>query len=33
MAGILNRINSLGPAPDKRSRGELPLDALDHADE
>lgn len=32
VAGILNRINSLGPADDKRSRGELPLEALDHAD-
>ncbi len=32
VAGILNRINSLGPAVDKRSRGELPLDALDHGD-
>lgn len=29
---ILNRPNSLGPAPDKRSRGELVLDALDSAD-
>lgn len=32
VAGILNRVNSLGPAPGKRSRGELPLDALDHAE-
>lgn len=32
VAGILNRPNSLGPAPGKRSRGELPLDALDHAE-
>ena len=32
VAGILNRRHSLGPAPDKRSRGELVLDALDHAD-
>jgi hypothetical protein len=32
MAAILNRAGSLGPAPDKRSRGELVLDALDHAD-
>jgi hypothetical protein len=32
VAGILNRINSLGPADDKRSRGELPLEALDHED-
>lgn len=32
VAGILNRRHSLGPAPDKRSRGELVLDALDFAD-
>lgn len=32
VAAMLNRINTLGPAPGKRSRGELPLDALDHAD-
>jgi hypothetical protein len=32
MACILNRYGSLGPAPGKRSRGELVLDALDHAD-
>ena len=32
VAGILNRRNALGPAPDKRSRGELPLEALDHAE-
>ena len=32
VAGILNRRHSLGPAPDKRSRGELVLEALDHAD-
>ena len=32
MAGILNRHGSLGPAPGQRSRGELVLDALDHAD-
>ena len=31
-AGILNRTGALGPAADKRSRGELVLDALDHAD-
>ncbi len=31
-AGVLNRIGSLGPATDKRSRGELVLEALDHAD-
>jgi len=32
VAGILNRINSLGPQPGRRSRGELVLEALDHAD-
>jgi uncharacterized protein with NRDE domain len=32
IAGILNRRDSLGPAPGKRSRGELVLDALDFAD-
>ena len=32
VAGVLNRPESLGPAPDKRSRGELVLMALDHAD-
>lgn len=32
VAAILNRIGTLGPAPGKRSRGELVLDALDHAD-
>ena len=31
-AAILNRPGSLGPAEGKRSRGELVLDALDHAD-
>jgi len=31
-AGILNRFGSLGPAPGLRSRGELVLEALDHAD-
>lgn len=31
-AAILNRVGTLGPAPGKRSRGELVLDALDHAD-
>src|SRR5712692_7653323 len=31
-AGILNRVNSLGPAPGRRSRGELVLEAVDHAD-
>lgn len=32
VAGIMNRSHSLGPAPGKRSRGELVLEALDHAD-
>lgn len=32
VAGILNRVNSLGPQPGRRSRGELVLEALDHAD-
>lgn len=32
VAAMLNRANSLGPAPGKRSRGELVLEALDHAD-
>ncbi len=32
VAAVMNREHSLGPAPDKRSRGELPLEALDHAD-
>lgn len=32
VAAILNRVNTLGPAPGKRSRGELVLEALDHAD-
>ena len=32
VACILNRHGALGPAPDKRSRGELVLEALDHAD-
>ena len=32
VAGILNRVDSLGPIPGKRSRGELVLDALDFAD-
>ncbi len=31
VACILNRYGSLGPAPGKRSRGELVLEALDHA--
>lgn len=29
VAAILNRAGSLGPAPGKRTRGELVLDALD----
>ncbi len=32
VASILNRQHSLGPAEDKRSRGELPLEAVDHAE-
>jgi hypothetical protein len=32
VAGVLNRVGSLGPEPGKRSRGELVLEALDHAD-
>jgi len=32
VAAILNRRDSLGPDPDKRSRGELPLEAVDHAE-
>lgn len=32
VAGIMNRANSLGPAAGKRSRGELVLEALDHAE-
>ena len=32
VAGILNRTGALGPAAGKRTRGELVLDALDHAD-
>ena len=32
VAAILNRQNSLGPKEGFRSRGELPLEALDHAD-
>ncbi|WKE64642.1 NRDE family protein [Gallaecimonas kandeliae] len=31
-AAVLNRFASLGPAPGKRSRGELPLLALAHGD-
>jgi hypothetical protein len=32
VAAVLNRVGSLGPAPGKRSRGELVLEALEHAD-
>ena len=32
VAGILNRVGTLGPQAGKRSRGELVLEALDHAD-
>ncbi|HNB28510.1 MAG TPA: NRDE family protein [Alphaproteobacteria bacterium] len=32
VAGVLNRRNTLGPQPGKRSRGELALDALDFPD-
>ena len=32
IAGILNRPGSLGPDPVLRSRGELPLEAMDHAE-
>jgi uncharacterized protein with NRDE domain len=32
VAGILNRRGALGPEAGKRSRGELVLEALDHAD-
>jgi hypothetical protein len=32
VAAVLNRTGSLGPAPGLRSRGELVLEALDHAD-
>jgi hypothetical protein len=32
VAAVLNRHGSLGPEPDRRSRGELVLEALDHAD-
>ena len=31
-AAVLNRPLTLGPAEDKRSRGELPLEAVDHAE-
>ncbi len=32
IAGVLNRPGSLGPDPSLRSRGELPLEALEHAE-
>ncbi len=32
LAAVLNRPGSLGPAPDRRSRGELVLEALEHAE-
>lgn len=32
VAALMNRIGSLGPAPGKRSRSELVLEALDHAE-
>ncbi|MBL4690909.1 MAG: NRDE family protein [Rhodospirillales bacterium] len=32
IAGVLNRPGSLGPDPVLRSRGELPLEAMDHAE-
>jgi uncharacterized protein with NRDE domain len=32
MAAVLNRVGTLGPLQGKRSRGELVLEALDHAD-
>ena len=32
ISGVLNRSGTLGPVPEKRSRGELPLEALEHAD-
>ncbi|MDH5750724.1 MAG: NRDE family protein [Rhodospirillales bacterium] len=31
-AGVLNRLHTLGPKAGFRSRGELPLEALDHAE-
>lgn len=31
-AAIMNRVGTLGPEPGKRSRGELVLEALDHAE-
>ncbi len=32
VAGVLNRRGTLGPEPGRRSRGELVLEALEHAD-
>lgn len=32
VAAVLNRYGSLGPTPERRSRGELVLEALDHAE-
>ena len=32
VAAVLNRSGSLGPTTDRRSRGELVLEALDHAE-
>jgi hypothetical protein len=32
VAAVMNRVNTLGPEPGRRSRGELVLEALDHAD-
>lgn len=32
LAAVLNRVGTLGPAEGRRSRGELVLEALDHAD-
>lgn len=32
VAAVLNRVGTLGPAEGRRSRGELVLEALDHAD-
>jgi len=32
VAAVLNRMDTLGPLKNKRSRGELVLEALDHAD-
>ncbi|WP_114392511.1 NRDE family protein [Oleisolibacter albus] len=32
VAAVLNRVGTLGPAEGKRSRGELVLESLDHAD-